>query len=467
MKNVYDLATEDTRLTKVTSKEYTGSCPRCNSTDSFHVQPERRKGGAWMCRKCWDAPEKGWGDAIEYLRQMRNMSFQDAKALLAEQVDDAIDRVDTARQKQSYGEAPSLAWQEQAQSFIDEAYEHVWNSEGVKARAYLYKRGLKEETIDNAYLGYQPEHRVHIGEGVYRSLPVLVIPWRVDGQLWRVNVRNLHTPIPPDESKYYNRFGGSNYGLYNADMLAIPRYTFLVESELDALTLMQESGDFVNAVATGSTHGSRTPYWTRKLAQIPHIFVAYDDDKSGENDSHYWLQKLDNSERYRPIAHDINEMLTSGYDVQKWTINAIEQDRCVRLEPYWAACAEEDERRLQQEEAQESMPLYVPVSLPALPRSLCPFQCIQILGRDQRLQLVSCNKKTLENGWCEEHTYAQLFLDMGAVLDYPRIELSEYTTIERGTAAWEDYAIRVPYHAEKNYHSLKDDLPRIKAMLDA
>lgn len=457
MKNVYDLALEDTHLDKVTSREYAGPCPRCKGTDRFHVQPDRRTGGAWMCRNCWDATDKGWGDAIEYLRQMRNMSFQDAKDFLTDSVDGARDRIDTAHKKRTY-DAPGLEWQEQKWTFINDAYECLWSAEGVQARKYLYKRGLKETTIDGAYLGYTPAHAVPLkNNGGYRSIPAIVIPWYAHGQLWRVNLRNLHNPLPDDESKYYNLYGGSNSGLYYGDTLDYSRYTFIVEGELDALSLMQEVHSFANVVATGSTDGSRTPLWQEKLACMPYVFVAYDNEGIGDNASRYWLAKLPESTRYRPLAHDVNDMLVQGYNVEQWAEDAIDWHRDTILAPYWAACVEADRRKEEQDEANTTTPVYVPVSLPDVPRASCPFHVIQVTGNEQRIRTVPCRKKPTKNGWCEEHQHSHLFLDMGAALDYPRVEIHESRVIGRGVENWEDHAT----HA-----TLKHDLPRIKAMLD-
>jgi DNA primase len=91
MNDVFSLAEEDTHLHKVAVNECAGACPGCGGTDRFRVRYSRET-GAWsfMCRSCWDAgqylPEKGrkrgWGDAIDYLRHYRGMSFQEAWALV-------------------------------------------------------------------------------------------------------------------------------------------------------------------------------------------------------------------------------------------------------------------------------------------------------------------------------------------------------------------------------------------------
>ncbi|HEX3643567.1 MAG TPA: hypothetical protein VHV10_19950 [Ktedonobacteraceae bacterium] len=91
MINVMDLAELDTRLHKASFREFAGPCPNpeCGCrTDGFRVQPDKNSGqdgtprGGFMCRGCWD-PQRPpirpdlprWGDAIDYLRHVKKMSY--------------------------------------------------------------------------------------------------------------------------------------------------------------------------------------------------------------------------------------------------------------------------------------------------------------------------------------------------------------------------------------------------------
>ena len=49
--------------------EFAGACPACGGVDRFRVWPEE-KGGRFWCRQCGKK-----GDAIQYLRDFRGMSF--------------------------------------------------------------------------------------------------------------------------------------------------------------------------------------------------------------------------------------------------------------------------------------------------------------------------------------------------------------------------------------------------------
>ena len=98
----------------------------------------------------------------------------------------------------------------------------------------------------------------------------VVIPWLIDGSLWRVNIRR-----PAGEPKYIGPVGSAN-GLYHADGLVAGTPAMLLEGELDALTIKQHAGDLVVPVATGSTGGARRTRWIARLALCSLVLVAFD-----------------------------------------------------------------------------------------------------------------------------------------------------------------------------------------------
>ena len=147
--NVFDLAQQDTQLKKVSWKEYAGPCPGCHGTDRFHVQPHKRDGGAWMCRNCWPAEDRGWGDGIEYLRQFRNMTFSEAKRFL--EGDETTPHYTTAPKNPVFS---TPDWQRKVSVFVEKACARLWTDEGRVALDYLHARGLTDETMRKSKLGY-------------------------------------------------------------------------------------------------------------------------------------------------------------------------------------------------------------------------------------------------------------------------------------------------------------------------
>lgn len=64
----------DTRLHRVTAKEFAAPCPFCGGTDRFRVNTETQR---WWCRQC--SPTEHWSDAYEYLQRRDNLTFIEVK----------------------------------------------------------------------------------------------------------------------------------------------------------------------------------------------------------------------------------------------------------------------------------------------------------------------------------------------------------------------------------------------------
>ena len=233
--------------------------------------------------------------------------------------------------------APSQVWQRRARRIMAQAQVRPRKSTGQAALSELVKqRGLTETTIRAAQLGFNPTDKYDPPQrwGFRRGNKIwvaagLIIPWFIDGKLWRLRIRR------PDEA--LQRTGGPRYvsprvysqqrkrqrdhePLYNADALKAGHPAILVESEIDALTVMQEAPELAIAVATGSTGGSRRPRWLARLALASVVLIAFDADDGGDRAAQFWLDTLDNAKRWRPISKDPNQMLRDGLDVLAWVL---------------------------------------------------------------------------------------------------------------------------------------------------
>lgn len=77
-----DFVSQDVSLKRVSSTsggEYAGPCPVCGGTDRFHIWPEA---GNYWCRQCQKK-----GDTIQYLRDVRGLSFRDAARMVGRDLD--------------------------------------------------------------------------------------------------------------------------------------------------------------------------------------------------------------------------------------------------------------------------------------------------------------------------------------------------------------------------------------------
>jgi DNA primase len=317
--NVIDLAVQDTSLHKVSHREVAGPCPRCHGSDRFHVQPGRKDNGAWMCRHCWPAEEQhGWGDDIDYLRQMRGMSYHQAQQFLetgGESVPASPLR-DLGNDTGNSGYWTPKRRQERLSQVAREAEQNIWQEEWADVLDYLLGRGLTEEILRGA----------HLGAYYWRGVRWLTIPWfdPSSGRYWRVTVRDIRLDIPPD--KRYKAIDGSlvREALYGIESLAFGRPVILVEGEIDALSVIQQAGDLVSVVATGSTSGGHDATWLMKLINAPHVFVAFDSEEKGEKAARYWLDNLPNASRWRaPMGKDANDMLRQDANIRLWVQAAL------------------------------------------------------------------------------------------------------------------------------------------------
>jgi hypothetical protein len=294
--------------------EYAGACPFCGGRDRFRVWPER---GRWWCRQC-----ERHGDAVSFVQQREQVSFGEALRSLGLQGQARTYQPAPAPARPPEpSDPPPAAWQHAARALVERSVAELHGAY-QKPLHYLHRRGFTEATIAAAQLGYQPRDewvpRATWGlepDGERTKLWVprgIVIPWFVDGQVWRVYIRR-----PTGEPKYYCLPGGSN-AVYNADAIRPDLPLLLVEAALDALAIQQEAGDLCAAAATGTT-GGRSVRWISRIGCAPAVLLAYDNDQGGTTPTSYWRDVLrERAHIWRPYTDDPAGMLQKGLDVRGW-----------------------------------------------------------------------------------------------------------------------------------------------------
>jgi DNA primase len=316
--------------------EYHGSCPWCGGTDRFiFCVPSGRYSCAIRSSGCG----RHGRDAIDFLREYEGLSFFEACDTL--EIDPGSEYVRVvATSQDTLDEPPALKWQERAGTVLHRARQYLWSPRGKIALDYLHTRGFTDETIRAAHLGYIPltndgkwfqdtcnvwglspdadgEASVWLPEGV-------VIPWYVNGSLWKLTVRRI-TGWKKGAAKYLP-IAGSSEALYRADDIKPGLPVVLCESEFDALAGKHGYGrDDVIFVATGSTTRARRARWITRMNEASYVLVSFDDDEPDENGKRagdigakHWTTVLDRGIRWLPWQHDINDMLLQGVDLSKW-----------------------------------------------------------------------------------------------------------------------------------------------------
>jgi len=330
-----------------------GRCPLHNGkSDTSLTLWETDRGWAWCCQAgC------AGGDAIAWLMKVEGLTFRDALAELA--LDAPARRAGPPPPPSPPDDttAPPEPWQEAAGRIADEAAGLLWRPEGARAIAWLRRRGLSDDTIRRAGLGFNPADRfvprpdlgLPLDAGGPRTVAVprgVTIPWRADGALWQFWVR---TPghaapwrgeggSPAHWPKYHQLPGGAN-ALWGADDLRPGAPVMLLEGVFDALAVRQEAGDLIVPVVTGTT-GARRIRWIARMALAPVALLAFDADAGGDSPTAYWADVLPRARVWKPYFDDPAAMLAARPGcVRAWVLAGL--DAGARIGASWPFVAVE------------------------------------------------------------------------------------------------------------------------------
>jgi DNA polymerase I len=336
-KDLLALAEEDGFTVDATSRsrggQWNGPCPFCGGKDRFRIQPYQGTYGWFACNQCGRK-----GSAIDYLILKRGFSKRDALAMVGWTPKDSnplrLQIPGGMLDERPQWDEPPQRWQEGALEFCQRCQRVLWSERGRDALAYLRQRGLTDATIKAAQLGYHPHETygpARVWGRAVRLPQGIVIPWFFEGRLWRLTIRDIR--LSSGSRRYMQVAGGSN-GLYLADSLALKRpLVVITEGELDALSVMQECGDRVAVVATGTTQGSHTPRWVAMLAQQAQVLIAFDAEDTGDRAARWWMERLEHAQRLRPWWKDINQMLQDGADLREWLATGLGEREAVQPLP--------------------------------------------------------------------------------------------------------------------------------------
>jgi len=324
----------DAALQRVASThggEWAGPCPFCGGKDRFRVWPEQ-DGGRFWCRQC-----EAQGDAIAYLQKRDGLDFAGAcerlggqKAAPSARLSKATGSSPAPEHLFPETEAPSAVWQDRAREFVAYAQGQLW--ETPDALAYLRDRGLSDDTIRTAGLGYYdgPERDKNVRRwgvrGAYVWLPRgWVIPCEYNGVLWYVKIRRPNEDLEPDARDKYRAIKGSKLTMYGLDALkgAHVQDAIICEGEFDALLLRQHVGSLVGCVALGSASKGLDMAAVCELVVIRRVWLALDADKAGQDGARKLLAASARIHLLPVPDHDVTDAWKAGHDLVTWVVPAI------------------------------------------------------------------------------------------------------------------------------------------------
>ena len=313
--------------------EYHSDCPWCGGKDRFITRPEE---GTYSCSIRTSGCGR-FGDMITFLREYCNMSFRDACEELGIDPSELGYDIPAKSSAQAYG-PPNRTWQERGEQMVAKAQAMLRSAAGKDALAYLRARGFTDDTIFDKRLGYIPlgsDKRWHYtsleewgltaentGKDKVWQPEGILIPWYVNGRLWKLDVRRL-TGLKKDDPKILS-ITGSVDCLYNHDAVEGGKTAVICESALCAISGEQEAGDLAAFVATGGS-GKNKLAWVKHLEQATFTLISLDLDEPDENGkrpgdegSLYWEKNLSYQVRWYPYKKDINDMLVAGSSIREW-----------------------------------------------------------------------------------------------------------------------------------------------------
>lgn len=308
--------------------EYAGACPKCGGEDRFRVWPEHpdSETGRFWCRQCdWS------GDGIDYLQELRGLSFREAceELRVTHKLEAPKGRAQRRQRCSSHrpkassrrqDNPPSTAWQERARELVYEAHERLFNAEGQRARDYLHERGLSELVLREAGIGYLPEDSyedpkrwsLQREKNVWLPRGILLPYWTDTDRIVKLNIRR-----PAGEPRYVQVPGGDAKALYLQSEVRAGEPLVICEGEIDALSVWEATRGTYAAVATGGTSGARASLWRAHVAMAAPVLLAFDADEGGDSVDGWAGRRL------RPTCEDVNAMLQAGEDIRAWIEEAL------------------------------------------------------------------------------------------------------------------------------------------------
>lgn len=313
--------------------EYHSPCPKCGGTDRFFFQPARQAKhcqGMYRCRQCGIQ-----GDTIQFCRDILGLTWEEAVKRCHAEVrlenNRSHFRYKKPERKFAEGNPPNDTWKAKALSFVDYANNYLLNNPSYMQ--FLSKRGISGETIEKYKLGFSENKKSRYGDfqvsresfGLEETGKKLWIPagyvipsLEPTGEVIRIKIRRSKW-TPQDKIAKYIALSGSMYGMTILGDRS--RQTLVVvESELDAYSLIEKIGDLALVIACGGN--TKNPdRFTDHLIKTRRAFICHDNDEGGEAMKDMWSKLYPKAVCIStPQGKDIGEFIEKGGDLSSWIL---------------------------------------------------------------------------------------------------------------------------------------------------
>ena len=263
-------------------------CPLCGSgtgksgTGAFSI----KNGTSWKCFSCNAGGDifdlygaiNGTADHNEQLRGLSELYGVQVASYRSTAQEDFCSEYQNPAKNERYTHNSihtSVYTQAEAEDYTDF---FLQANKAVEQTDYWKKRGLSKETVDRFKLGYVAEWR-HPKAPKAPTSPRLIIPTSTGSYL----ARDTRDEIPAEQKPYSKSKVGSIQLFNKRALQTATKPIFIVEGELDALSIIEVGGE---AVALGTTTKSKALVELLK-AQAPAqaLIIALDNDEAGQRAS--------------------------------------------------------------------------------------------------------------------------------------------------------------------------------------
>lgn len=270
-------------------------CPLCGSgtgksgTGAFSI----KNGTSWKCFSCNAGGDifdlygaiNGTADHNEQLRGLSELyGVQVASYRSTAQEDFSPEYQNPAKnERYTHNSIHTTVYtQAEAEDYTDF---FLQANKAVDQTDYWKKRGLSKETVDRFKLGYVAEWR-HPKAPKAPTSPRLIIPTGKGSYL----ARDTREEVPAEQKPYSKSKVGSIQLFNKRALQTATKPIFIVEGELDALSIIEVGGE---AVALGTTTKSKALVELLK-AQAPAqaLIIALDNDEAGQRASRELIEGL-------------------------------------------------------------------------------------------------------------------------------------------------------------------------------
>lgn len=254
-------------------------CPICgsgdhgaNSTAAFSIMPDGIHGHCFSC---------GFhGDIFDLVAARDGISAAEATKALIEkyQPGTATGRRSSPAEdfRKPAAEAPAAPEAEpERKSYLYRIEQARAALPGSPGEAYLKARGITAETMARFMVGYEPDHYF---PGLKEKREAIIFPYDQAASYWGARTLGPRTDGCFDKPKSAE---AGPEPVFNAAALYSGEPVFVVESQLDVMTIAQEGG---RAVAIGGSGINKLKNQIEKRAPAGVLILNFDNDEAGERD---------------------------------------------------------------------------------------------------------------------------------------------------------------------------------------